>query len=337
MSSQIAAPARVATLAVWRGHELMMGLRRDNMKWTTPGGHLNSAESPIAGAIRELKEETGLDATADQMQYLGSAQVAGRSGAPVELHMFQMDVGMRPALNISNDPDHEVHGWGFVDVSNGIPSGLAANLHTPKNHLFRSLGLMQFEDGVKLSMPIALKAGEHFPPAEARRMAGLGLEGAAMFGRKLPAPALARAKALVEGRGMSKDEIRDTARYFSLYGNCLGENDSRGEPSDRHLECMLWGGPAAAKWTAALASTLSNRLAAPSRLAEGENEETSGKDKKPTREVVSRSMPEVSGDIKKAGVDDNDNDPESDREIPGGPRRKTDAEMKEDPAEKLLK
>jgi 8-oxo-dGTP pyrophosphatase MutT (NUDIX family) len=429
MSSQISKPARVATLAVWKDGQLMMGLRRDNMRWTTPGGHMNDAESPIAGALRELREETGLEARADEMQYLGSSQVTGRSGKAVELHMFQLDVGARPKVDIRNDPDQEVHGWSFVDVSNGIPAGLKAQLHTPKNHLFRALGLMEFDTEAKLAAPVALKAGEHLPPAEARRMSGLGLEFAAALGRKLPAAALARARALVEGRGMSADDIRSTAQYFELYGNCLGENDSRGAPTDRHLECMLWGGPSAARWARSLAMTMgSHRLAsgppsvqsivmrhipkarfkasnnmftvsqdlglipravyspdvanarearafadfqdaARSALAElgrhyvieGEIFEinrgygqlffvaepksskrlaadtTSGTSKGPTKEVVSRPMHEVSADIKKAGVDDNDQDPENDREIPGGPRRKTDGEMKEDPKEKTYR
>jgi 8-oxo-dGTP pyrophosphatase MutT (NUDIX family) len=37
-------------------------------KWTAPGGLLESGESEIEGAIRELHEETGLDALADDMR-----------------------------------------------------------------------------------------------------------------------------------------------------------------------------------------------------------------------------------------------------------------------------
>lgn len=403
VSSIFAKPARVATLAVWKDGHLMMGLRRDNMMWTTPGGHLDEAESPIAGAIRELREETGLEATPEQLQYLGSSLVSGRSGGGVELHMFQLDIGARPMLDIRNDPDNEVHGWTFVDVSNGISDGMRSALHTPKNHLLRSLGLMEFDDDAKLSAPVALRSGEYAPPVEARRMAGLGLEFAAALQRKLPAEALARAKALVAGRGLSADEVRNTAQYFTLYGDNSGESDTRGNPSDKHLECLLWGGPSGARWARALASTFGTMRLSASRLArtgtfridssevtvreytggampEGtlvvtvkhesgqsethswtnapkritaeelehflatkgvrlaaatEDDKTSGTDKKPTREVTSRPMHEVSSDIRQAGVDDNDQDPEGDREIPGGPRRKTDGEMNENPKREL--
>jgi 8-oxo-dGTP pyrophosphatase MutT (NUDIX family) len=266
MSSEVAKPVRVATLGVFKGDQLLMGLRRDNTLWTTPGGHLNDAESPIAGALRELREETGLEATPDQMQYLGSCVTPGRSGRPVELHMFQLEIGARPTLDIRNDPDQEVHGWSFVDVSNGLPAGLRSALHTPKNQLLRALGLMSFDDDHKLAAPVALRDGEEMPPAEARRMAGLGLELAQALGRKFAPLSVKRARALVEGRGMSRDDIRDTAQYFQLYGDRVGETDSQGQPTDKHLEALMWGGPCAAKWAKALASGGSTSRLVASRL-----------------------------------------------------------------------
>ena len=36
--------------------------------WTAPGGKLEDGELPLAGAIRELKEETGLKAKASEMR-----------------------------------------------------------------------------------------------------------------------------------------------------------------------------------------------------------------------------------------------------------------------------
>jgi ADP-ribose pyrophosphatase YjhB (NUDIX family) len=41
--------------------------RRDRDLWNLPGGALESGETPIAGVLREIKEETGLDATVEKL------------------------------------------------------------------------------------------------------------------------------------------------------------------------------------------------------------------------------------------------------------------------------
>ena len=42
-------------------------------KWENTGGHVQAGETPVEAVIRELKEETGIDVTADQIVYLGEA------------------------------------------------------------------------------------------------------------------------------------------------------------------------------------------------------------------------------------------------------------------------
>lgn len=50
---------------VWRGQQLLLGERlskaQDNNCWQFPGGHLESGESVIDCAKREVQEETGLN------------------------------------------------------------------------------------------------------------------------------------------------------------------------------------------------------------------------------------------------------------------------------------
>lgn len=49
----------------WRGwRNLLMIERGDGLGWAVPGGHVEPGETPLQAALRELAEETGLDAMA---------------------------------------------------------------------------------------------------------------------------------------------------------------------------------------------------------------------------------------------------------------------------------
>lgn len=132
-------PSEIATIAVFFEGKLLMGVRRDSGKWTVPGGHLDQGEPAIMGAIRELKEEAGLQALG--MEHLLSSTTQGRTGRSIVLHCFKciVNTGVTTAMN---DPDKEVVAWQWVDVSGGLPKEIIANLHTPKNLLLKEVGLM---------------------------------------------------------------------------------------------------------------------------------------------------------------------------------------------------
>ena len=57
---------------VRRGHEVLL-LRRSNVHgsgtWSTPGGHLDPGETPETCAVREVREEVGIDV--DGVRFLG--------------------------------------------------------------------------------------------------------------------------------------------------------------------------------------------------------------------------------------------------------------------------
>jgi 8-oxo-dGTP pyrophosphatase MutT (NUDIX family) len=130
---------RTASIAVLAGNHLLMGKRRDNGKWTLPGGGLNEKELPLVGAFRELLEETGLAAPA--LKCLGHATVTGRTGRMVTVYAYLWETYIRPTRT-SQDPDQEVEVWEWIDITAGIPAGILRELQSPKNVTLQRMGLL---------------------------------------------------------------------------------------------------------------------------------------------------------------------------------------------------
>lgn len=122
--------------------EVLMGKRRDNGKWTLPGGHLNEGEFPIDGAKRELKEETGLEVDVDDLKMVDQRELGN-----AQFFTFQCDVSGKPSGK--DDPDQECGTWKFFDVSNGVPKEVHENMAGPrdkkKNVLTDVVGLAKMQ------------------------------------------------------------------------------------------------------------------------------------------------------------------------------------------------
>lgn len=116
---------RVALVAAFRDGLLLMGKRRDNGRWTMPGGHLEDDEDPKAGALRELREETGLAPDGD-LKLLDEREVG-------ELKLYTFKCKVSDAPSGKNDPDQECGVWAFFDISKGIPKDVAENMAGPKD------------------------------------------------------------------------------------------------------------------------------------------------------------------------------------------------------------
>jgi len=121
----------VAAVAVVCDGKMLMGKRKDNQKWTQPGGHMEAGESPMEGALRELKEETGIVASAGQLKPIGSRMVAG---GKIRVHGFIMNCNERPNTTMMSDPDEEVYRWMWKSYS-PLPEEVAGALHVPKENI----------------------------------------------------------------------------------------------------------------------------------------------------------------------------------------------------------
>ena len=93
------------------GHTLW-GRRHDSGKFTAPGGHVKEGEHPVDGAVRELKEETGLDLPRHHMSYMGTMRLSHPSnGAPMDVHGYSCSVPSHVKPDHEKDADKEVKGW----------------------------------------------------------------------------------------------------------------------------------------------------------------------------------------------------------------------------------
>ncbi len=116
---------RVSLVAAFREGLLLLGRRRDNGKFTLPGGHLEEGEESEAGARRELLEETGLVPDGDLVL------VDERRLGDITLYTYECEVSGVPSG--ADDPDQEVDLWAFFDIDDGIPKAVAQNMAGPKD------------------------------------------------------------------------------------------------------------------------------------------------------------------------------------------------------------
>ena len=117
----------VSTVACFHKGSLLWGRRRESMKWTTPGGHLEEGEDALEGAKRELMEEAGVEGT--NWKHIQTKKVTTPKGEKLTVHGFSCDV-KDTQTSMKNDPDQEVYRWHWVK---GLPKG---DLHVPlKNNV----------------------------------------------------------------------------------------------------------------------------------------------------------------------------------------------------------
>ena len=118
-----------------------MGRRKDNGKWTNPGGHANDGEAPIDAGIREAKEETGLDLTQDRLYHLDTRIIHKPSGEKLKIVAYKINLD-EGATTIKNDPDDEVHRWVWISLAKPLNKKVFGNLHVPRdNVILDSLGV----------------------------------------------------------------------------------------------------------------------------------------------------------------------------------------------------
>jgi 8-oxo-dGTP pyrophosphatase MutT (NUDIX family) len=150
---------RVASVAVINDGRILMGQRRDNNRWTLPGGHIEHGETSLVGGQRELLEETGIGLTPNKFKSIGYSDVLSYpDNKPIRVYAFK--VKYNGPTTMQNDPDGEVKRWHWFDMKN-IPEKVMKNMHVKgKNVVFDKLGIDQ-KFVIKKSMDKKKLAKEH--------------------------------------------------------------------------------------------------------------------------------------------------------------------------------
>jgi ADP-ribose pyrophosphatase YjhB (NUDIX family) len=127
---------KVSSVAVFNEDgKLLMGKRKGSGKWDLPGGKANEGESPEETALRELKEESGIEP--EQVGYLG----AGLPRPDMIVHAFKAIVPNDVKVK-DDDPNCDGHEWFWVSAEDGLSDKFLNNLHAPKNVVLGLLGFM---------------------------------------------------------------------------------------------------------------------------------------------------------------------------------------------------
>ena len=109
----------VVTGYVYRdGAFLLLKRKNPPLIWTPPGGRLDPDEDPRAGVLREIREETGLEAEVVGLVDYWFGEIGNR-GPCLSLDFLALS----PTGDVKISEEHETFAWAtLVDLENGSPS-----------------------------------------------------------------------------------------------------------------------------------------------------------------------------------------------------------------------
>ena len=93
-------------------------------RWILPGGGLHRGEDPRSGAVRELREETGISLRPDRLQPLGK-NIYRDKGFHFPCHYFVVELHERPPLILQR---HEIAEARWADLRTPAKQRLGADV-----------------------------------------------------------------------------------------------------------------------------------------------------------------------------------------------------------------
>tara|TARA_Y100000766_G_scaffold277374_1_gene282672 strand:- start:1687 stop:2133 length:447 start_codon:yes stop_codon:yes gene_type:complete len=129
-------PALAADSAVRRGDEILLIQRKYppmEGAWAFPGGFVDQGENPIDAAVRELKEETGLDGTDPKLlMVMGDADRDPRKHIVSIVYEIQVSEDQQP---IAGDDAADARFWPISTLLSGEIEFAGDHLTILKNWL----------------------------------------------------------------------------------------------------------------------------------------------------------------------------------------------------------
>jgi 8-oxo-dGTP pyrophosphatase MutT (NUDIX family) len=123
---------RTRVVLIHDGRILAMQQWIGSGRWGLPGGGMHRGEPPLDGALRELREETGIRLAANQLTYVGKARYR-QHGQRFNFHVFACVLGQPVPLRRQ---------WHEVAVLSWLPAdGLTPRIAT--NDTLQSLELVR--------------------------------------------------------------------------------------------------------------------------------------------------------------------------------------------------
>lgn len=133
-----------ASVVLWRGGEILLMKRTGGVGaggWFLPGGHIEGNERPVEAAVREVREETGIELQAEGLSLAEAMTYPGVEGTA---HLFVYNARCPEGAEAELNSEHFVARW-------YAPDAAIARFYDPEMLRSRGVG----EEGVVMAMEVA--------------------------------------------------------------------------------------------------------------------------------------------------------------------------------------
>ncbi len=109
-------PGHGAYVAVWHDRRILLVQNSYRRPQTFPSGHINRGETPLQGAVRELREEVGISVAPERLRFVG-VYTSRAEYKRDRIEMFELKLERPVEIRVDN---REVVWAGFVPLQEAL-------------------------------------------------------------------------------------------------------------------------------------------------------------------------------------------------------------------------